>query len=342
MPFPVTEHVLKTKRHTTAYLACGATDAPLIAFLHGWPELSISWRNQLPVFAELGFRCVAPDMRGYGRSSVYGRHEDYAVENSVHDMIELLDSLKREKAVWVGHDWGSPVVWDIASHHPDRCHGVANLCVPYFPKGFAPESFLPLVDRALYPENEYPAGQWDYQLFYQENFLAACAALEANPSNTVKALFRKGDPGARGKPPRTALIRKQGGWFGGAGRAPDVPMDPDVLTEADLAAYAAALERNGFFGPDSWYMNHDRNVAFSAKAINGGRLNMPVLFLHGANDLVCDTTGSRLAEPMREYCADLAEVVIQSGHWMAQECPVAVNAALAKWLAIKLANVWTF
>jgi hypothetical protein len=44
---------------------------------------------------------------------------------------------------------------------------------------------------------------------------------------------------------------------------------------------------------------------------------MPVLFLHAANDLVCDTTGSRLAEPMREYCADLTEVVIQSGHWMA-------------------------
>jgi len=68
-------------------------------------------------------------------------------------------------------------------------------------------------------------------------------------------------------------------------------MDPDVLTEADLAAYAAALERNGFFGPDSWYMNHDRNAAYSAKAINGGRLNMPVLFLHAANDLVCDTSG---------------------------------------------------
>jgi hypothetical protein len=46
----------------------------------GWPELSISWRHQLPVFAELGFRCVAPDMRGYGRSSVYGQHADYAVE----------------------------------------------------------------------------------------------------------------------------------------------------------------------------------------------------------------------------------------------------------------------
>jgi pimeloyl-ACP methyl ester carboxylesterase len=56
--------------------------------------------------------------------------------------------------------------------------------------------------------------------------------------------------------------------------------------------------------------------------------------------LVCDTTGSRLAEPMREYCTNLSEVVIQSGHWMAQERPVAVNATLAKWLAIKLPDVW--
>jgi len=340
MPFPITEHVVKTDRHTTAYLACGAADAPIIAFLHGWPELSISWRHQLPVFAELGFRCVAPDMRGYGKSSVYAQHADYAVENSVRDMIELLDSLGREKAVWVGHDWGSPVVWDIASHHPDRCHGIVNLCVPYLPGGFAPKNFLPLVDRTLYPESKFPAGQWEYQLFYEENFSAASAAFEANTRNTVKALFRKGNPAGRGQPSRTAMIRKEGGWFGGAGKAPDVPMDTDVISEADLAAYTAALERNGFFGPDAWYMNHDRNVAYAAQAINGGKLGMPVLFLHAAHDVTCDTMGSRLAEPMREYCSNLTEVVVHSGHWMAQECPVAVNAALAKWLATKLGSVW--
>ena len=130
MPFPITEHVVKTKRHTTAYLSCGASDAPILSFLHGWPELSISWRHQLPVFAELGFRCVAPDMRGYGKSSVYGQHADYAVENSVRDMIELLDSFGREKAVWVGHDWGSPVVWAVASHHPDRCKALPICACP--------------------------------------------------------------------------------------------------------------------------------------------------------------------------------------------------------------------
>jgi len=86
MAFPVTEHVVETDRHRTFYLACGAEDGPLIVFVHGWPELSVSWRHQLPCFASLGFRAIAPDMRGYGRSSVYARHEDYALEHSVADM----------------------------------------------------------------------------------------------------------------------------------------------------------------------------------------------------------------------------------------------------------------
>ena len=341
MPFPITEHVTKSPRHTTSYLACGAVDAPLIVFVHGWPELAISWRHQLPVFAELGFRCIAPDMRGYGRSTVYDRHEDYALEHSVRDMIELLDSLGAEKAIWVGHDWGSPVVWDIASHHPERCHGVANLCVPYFAKGFALQNFVPLVDRDLYPEDKFPAGQWEYMLYYQEHFAEAQAVMEANTRNTAKLLFRKGNPALRGQPSGTSMTRKLGGWFGNAGSAPDVPRDTDVLTETDLDAYAASMERNGFFGPDSWYMNHDRNLAYATQAVKGGRLTMPVLFLHATYDYTCDTTASRLADPMREDCADLTEVVVESGHWMAQEKPVAVNAALARWLATKLSDVWT-
>jgi hypothetical protein len=65
---------------------------------------------------------------------------------------------------------GSPVVWSLAGHHPHRCHAAANRCVPNCPAGFTPASFLPLVDRKVYPEAEFPAGQWDYQLFYREHF----------------------------------------------------------------------------------------------------------------------------------------------------------------------------
>ena len=171
---------------------------------------------------------MAPDLRGHGRSAVYERQQDYAQERIVADMIGLLDALGRERAIWVGHDWGSPVVWNIASHHPDRCDAVASLCVPCHTMEYGLEECLPLVDRSIYPEDEFPAGQWEYLLFYQECFDAATAVLERNPYNTAKLLFRKGDPSGQGKPGGTAMIRKTGGWFGGAG----VPL----LAAAPLAA----------------------------------------------------------------------------------------------------------
>ena len=87
-------------------------------------------------------------------------------------------------------------------------------------------------------------------------------------------------------------------------------------------------------------MNHARNLNYAKKALNDGRLTLPVLFLHGAFDYTCATINSRLAEPMRASCADLTEVVVQSGHWMAQENPVAVNIALARFLAVKLPAAW--
>jgi pimeloyl-ACP methyl ester carboxylesterase len=217
---------------------------------------------------------------------------------------------------------------------------VANLCVPYLSNGFAPRNLIPLVDRRVYPEDQYPAGQWDYMLFYEESFDKACGVFDADPRNTVKALFRKGSPSGKGKPSRTATARRDGGWFGGAGRAPDVPLDPDVVSDALLDRYAEGLRRNGFFGPDSWYMNAERNIEYAARAVNRGVIDRPALFLHGAYDYTCETVDSRLAEPMRRDCRALTEVIVPSGHWMAQEKPRAVNAALARWLAVALPDVW--
>jgi pimeloyl-ACP methyl ester carboxylesterase len=334
------EGVVRTARHTSFYLECGPAEGPLLVFLHGWPELAISWRHQLPCFAAMGFRCIAPDMRGYGRSSVHPAPSDYALEPIAGDMLELLAGLGRERAVWVGHDWGSPVVWSLAAHHPDRCLAVANLCVPYIPNGFALPNLVALVDRRTYPAAEYPAGQWDYQFFYEENAARARAVFEADVDATVRALFRHGNPAARGKPGRTATIRRDGGWFGGADRAPDVPLDEAVLTPADHSRYVAALSRSGFAGPDSWYLNHAANAAYATRARDGGRLAMPVLFLHGAYDTTCETMDSDLARPMRQACADLTETVVPSGHWMAQEQPAAVNAALARWLAQRVPAAW--
>jgi pimeloyl-ACP methyl ester carboxylesterase len=337
MSLPITEHVAKSPRHTSFYLACGPEGGPPLIFVHGWPELSISWRHQLPAMGALGFRAIAPDMRGYGRSNVPTRHEDYAVEESTTDLVELLDSLGAEKGVFVGHDWGTAPVWAMASHHPDRCHGVANLCVPYIPPG---TDFMALVDRTIYPADKFPVGQWDYQLFHNEQPEKSRAQFEANVEATVKALFRKGDPGGGGQPAMTAFVRANGGWFPGGGGAPDLPRDEDILTEEDLCAYAAALQRNGFFGPDSWYLNGAANAFFTAKAKNGGRIEIPTLFIHAAYDWICETLTSPLAGPMRAHCSRLSEATVKSGHWMAQEKPLEVNAILARWLAVSFPSLW--
>lgn len=328
-----------TGRHTTHYLAAGPEQGPLIVFVHGWPELSISWRHQLPVLGGLGFRAIAPDMRGYGQSSTYGAHADYAQREVVADMLELLDGLGRQAAVWVGHDWGSPTVWSLARLFPERCHAVASLCVPGFTLEEGLEQVRQLVDRDVYPEEAYPWGQWDYMKFYEENFERATAVFQANTRNTAKLLLRKGSPEGAGQPAFSASVRRQGGWFGALDEAPDVPLDEDVVPEADLQVYVESLQRNGFFGPDSYYMNHADNAGFMRTAAD--RLAMPVLFLHARFDYVCETLRSPMAQPMRARCTDLTERIVDSGHWMAQEQPGRVNTHLVEWLVSRVGAVWS-
>jgi len=202
------------------------------------------------------------------------------------------------------------------------------------------ETIVPLADRRVYPEAEFPVAQWDYQMFYRKNFAAASATFEANTRATVNALFRACSPAGKGQPAITSRVRAQGGWFGPGAPAPDLPRDETVLTEVDENRYTAALEATGFFGAASWYMNGPANIDYAERAKANWKLAMPVLFLHAAYDYVCETIDSRLAEPMRAHCANLTEAVVDSGHWMAREKPVQVNAALAKWLAAELAALW--
>ena len=335
----ITEHTLKTDRHTTSYLSAGPEDGPLIIFTHGWPELSISWRHQLPFFAAMGFLAVAPDMRGYGRSSVYDSHDAYRIEETVQDMIELIDSLKRDKAIWVGHDWGSPVAWSMAAHHPERCYGVANLCVPYGAVERGLDEIIKLVDRSIYPEEEYPAGQWQYIRYYEEHFDDATAPMDANPKHMVQLLFQKGDPAGFGFPSGSAMVKEPGGWFGGLPEAPEFPRDDDVISEGELDIYAEALTRNGFFGPNSWYMNKKANAEYFKRARNNGVIELPALFLAAQYDYTCECITSRLPEFMRQNCKNLDEAVIFSGHWMAQEKPFDVNRELVKWIVKKIPEV---
>ena len=327
--------VIETQRHKTAYLDAGPTDGPLMIFVHGWPELGLVWRSQMEFFASEGWHCIAPDMRGYGGSSVPNQTGSYAISEIVADMLELHDAVGGSPAVWIGHDWGSPVVWSLAAHHPACCRAIINMCIPYFARGFTLTNFTQLVDRNLYPADKYPVGQWDYFLFYKEHFMQAAQDFEKDVKATINVLYRTSSPDGNGKPAMTSNIRTQGGWFGNGGLAPQIPRDTAFLPEPDFKALVESFERTGFKGANAWYLNDDANQLYASTALDFGLLSLPVLFLHAAWDTVCDSVHGQLAGPMREDCTDLTEIIIEAGRELQIEKPIAVNKAIYEWLTNK-------
>lgn len=323
---------------TTFYWSAGPVDGPLVIFIHGWPANGEVWKPQLLALAALGFRTVAPDNRGYGRSSVPKDRSAYALEHHVSDMLALLAHLDRPKAVWIGHDWGAGLVTAMAAQRPDKCVAAAFLAVPYTMLNKGIPGQVALSNRRIYPESEFPLAQWDYQAWHVESPAESAAQLQRNVAGTVKIMYHGNGPENYGKPALSANMRKTGGWWGGLPAAPDVPYEGTLFGD-DTAAFermVAELEKNGFEGPNAYYLNHEANEAYMSKAPNGGRLTYPVLYIEAQWDSVCDSSLSRLADPMRELCEDLTEVRIESGHWVSMQKPEETNAAIVRWIATKI------
>jgi soluble epoxide hydrolase / lipid-phosphate phosphatase len=140
-----------TPVHTTSYIEAGSREGPALVFVHGWPGLAITWRHQIDYFCSRGYRVIAPDTRGYGSSTIHKEPSAYRQELVVMDMIGLLDHLGLEKAIWVGHDWGSATVWNIAAHFPERCTAAITLDVPFRMLEHGFPGLLLSIDRDLYP-----------------------------------------------------------------------------------------------------------------------------------------------------------------------------------------------
>jgi pimeloyl-ACP methyl ester carboxylesterase len=122
-----------------------------VVLLHGWPDSARLWRHQIPFLTGRGFRVIAPDLRGFGRSERPDEVAAYALRNAVADVTGILDALGIETAHVVGHDWGAAVAWLTAIMHPDRVRRLVAVSVPH-----------PLVPATL---RQKEMG-W-YQLFFQ-------------------------------------------------------------------------------------------------------------------------------------------------------------------------------
>ena len=118
------------------YVEQGPEDGPLVVLLHGFPEHWYGWRHTIGPLVEAGYRVVAPDMRGYDRSSKPDEVEAYRAERIGDDVAGLLDALGAERAIVVGHDWGGVAAWMFAMRHPTRLARLVVLNMPH-PARFA-------------------------------------------------------------------------------------------------------------------------------------------------------------------------------------------------------------
>ena len=324
-----------TPRQTTHYIECGPADGPLMIFLHGWPSISLMWRAQMDAFAADGWHCVAPDLRGFGGSSAPETNDAYSIREAVADMVELHDHLGGKPAIWIGHDWATVVAGELAAHEPRRSRGVVLTSLAYQPDGHALRIIVPLIDRTIYPADQYPDGQWDYYRYYTTNFQAAVADLDADQAASLASIFRPGSPAGVGEVSPSAVVTLNGGRYGAAHRAPPTQPDPALWPPADFDVLVQAFEAHGFRPACAWYLNDDANIAYALKALNSGRLSQLVLFVNGDFDQICSITGNCQGDPMRTACADLTVTSMPSGHWLPVERKAELIQAIRTWLQSK-------
>src|ERR1043166_8260741 len=160
-----------------------AGEGPLVLMCHGWPELWYSWRHQLAALAQAGFHAVAPDMRGFGRTSAPADVGAYTILHTVGDMVALVSALGASRALVVGHDWGAPVAWHCALLRPDIFPAVAAMSVPHRRRGASPP--LDVLRKA---------GKADfYYLYFQEQ--AAEDEFARDPHYTLSRVLYIGSGG---------------------------------------------------------------------------------------------------------------------------------------------------
>ena len=302
-------------------IAVAGDSGPLLLFAHGWPESWYNWRHQMQYFSQRGYRVVAPDMRGYGSTDAPDAVEAYDIKTLAADMVGILDALGEERAIMVGHDWGSIVAWNTVLMYPDRFSGLIAMSVPYSGR---PER-SPLVSwREAFADNFY------YILYHNEPEGVAEAEYDSNPYGLISRLYLSPDS-PRHEPEVTDPRRTAGGWIPRLGEPLGLP---DWLDQSDLDYVVSEFERSGFRGGVNYYRNFHRNWEITDDLQNA-RITVPTLFIAGEQDVViAGANRGRLQGAMGRLVDDLREVILLPGigHWVQQEAPSETNRVMLEFL----------
>ncbi|WP_442943044.1 alpha/beta fold hydrolase [Nocardia sp. NBC_01503] len=292
-----------------------------VIFCHGFPHTWFMWHRQLEAVAAAGYRAIAPDLRGYGRTDAPAGLESYTNEAVIGDLLALLDDIGADKAVFVGLDFGAQLVWELSLRAPERVEAVAILNNPFSPRP-------PRAPSAFWTK---AAERHFLHLSYFQTPGIADAELAADPRGFLARVYYslsgeyhyldtwKNPPGL--------------GYLDVLPTAPPLPWP--WLSQEEFDTLVADFERTGFTGGLNWYRNLDRNWELT-EAYADAKVTVPAFFIYGEKDP--DMEGFSGRDPlttMRAGVPDLRAVVEvpAAGHLVQLERPDAVNTFLVDTLA---------
>ena len=295
-------------------------EGPLVILCHGFPECWYSWRHQLRALAKAGFRAVAPDLRGYGRSDRPEEEEKFTILDDIGDIVGLVDALGAQRAVIAGHDIGAAIAWQTALLRPDIFRAVIALSPPFRSRGFGdsgpPTTLMPRTENAVF-----------YQLFLR------APEAEAGLGRDLRRTFRSQLYALSGDRPPSAAGGFPAGMVPRKGAVlTDPPSLPAWVTESDIDVYVKEYVRSGFHGPLAWWRNIDRGWELMAP-FAGAAVTVPALYMAGERDFVAAVFSQDIAKQAVLVPKLRPPIMLPGcGHWTQQERAPEVSTAMIDFL----------
>jgi pimeloyl-ACP methyl ester carboxylesterase len=332
------------------HVRIAGSSGPMVLLCHGFPESWYSWRHQLDALADAGFRAVAMDMRGYGRSSKPAEVAAYRITELVADCIGVIEALGESTAVIIGHDYGAPVAWTAAWTRPDIFRAVVGLSVPFGGRGLAGLPGSPFGEVS--PRVAHRALAGPNTLFYQEYFALAGDIAAQEVEADLRGWLTAGLyslSADRPLPPqfigvdltslpestirefvRGAMCIPRGSTFSDLLQTPE--QLPSWLSSEDLDFYVSEFEHGGLTAPLNCYRNTELDWEILGQ-YEGKPVTVPALFIGGDRDVATIWSQQAIARAP-EALTDLRGVTIlrDCGHWIMQEQPEAVSKELLTFL----------
>ncbi|KAI1433936.1 alpha/beta-hydrolase [Xylaria sp. CBS 124048] len=283
-----------------------------ILLCHGWPDLGMGWRNQVPLLLSLGLQVVVPDMLGYGQTDAPDSYEEYTFKKVTSHLAELIKQVTPEPILLGGHDWGAVVAWRMTEYYPELIRGVFCVCVPYRPAS-------PV--RMSLPEMVKKLPNFKYQMH-----LAAGEAEEivAKSPERLRA-FLNGMYGGRTPEGKTMFSAE----VGVIEENLDGIMQSPLMSKEMTDFYVQEYSRHGLHAPCNWYrtrlLNSDDEMEMAKESkYSSFKFPMPAMLLMADND---PALPAWMAVGQEQYFANgfTMATLKNCSHWALIEKPVQVN-----------------